>query len=1579
VNPVYRLIWNTCLGSWSVASELTAARGKRGRSSRGVLCGAALSVIAASTHAQTLPTGGEIAAGQGTIEPSGNTLTITQNSRNLVINWQQFNVGNDNVVNFAQADASAIALNRVLGSDPSEILGQINATGQVWLLNPNGVLFGQNSQVSVGGLVVSTLNLSDADFLSGRRTFNGESAGSVINHGNLTAQNGGYVALLGGRVSNQGLISARLGTVALGAGERITLDFAGDALLKVSVDQGALGALAENHQLIQADGGQVLMTARATSAVLDHVVNNTGIIEARTVERQGGVIKLLGGFEGGTVNVAGTLDASAPDGGDGGFIDTSGHKVSIDADARITTAAAAGTTGTWLIDPNDYRIAASGGDITGAALAAQLASNNIVIQSIDGADTNGNGDIFVNDAVSWGANTTLTLNAVRHIEVNAAITNSGSGKLVLRADMEGSGVGTVNFGGGLVSMTGGRTDLYYNPVSFTTPTDYSSNITGTRTAWMLVNDVNQLQAMNTNLAGVYALGRDIDASATSSWNAGAGFVPIGTSATRFTGMLDGLNHTITGLSILRPSTDHVGLFGVAGTAGVGGTTIRNVGLVDGNVSGNNRVGALLGWNVNAAVSNSYSTGAVNGSANVGGLIGYNDGPVSRSYATGTVSGSNEVGGLIGTNYDSVTNSYAAGAVSGVNMVGGLVGTNINVVSRSYATGAVNGVDQVGGLIGLHLMGFVSQSYASGAVSGSTKVGGLVGSRNDPITQSFWDTQTSGTAVGVGSGSSTGVTGLTTAQMMQQASFVGWNFTTDWWLSETNTRPFLRSEYSTTLVNAHQLQLMALDLNADYVLAADIDMSELTRASGLWNIATGFVPIGNVLYHFTGTFDGLNHTIHDLVINRPGEDLVGLFGYADGATISNVGLVGGDVTGFQTVGSLLAAGSSTTTVRNSYATGTVSGDSYVGGLIGATNGSVNDSYATGAVSSASWVGGLIGSAGGPVTNSYATGAVSGDWVAGGLVGGGPGSLSNSYATGAVNGISYLGGLAGTSTGTINDSYATGAVSGNDNLGGLVGSTFASAVSRSYSTGAVSGTDFVGGLIGFSEFGSVVSDSYASGAVSGNAKVGGLVGGNDISSVSNSYASGAVSGNAEVGGLIGINTGSVSQGFWDTQTSGMSTGIGSGTASGATGLTTAQMMQEGIFAAASWDIAGAGGSSAVWRIYEGQTRPLLRSFLAPLTVTVDDASKTYDGVAWGGGSGVAYAGFRAGESVADLLGAFAYEGTAQGARNAGSYTLRGSGQYSGQQGYDIEYVASTLTIDKRALTIGALGLDRIYDGTTAANVMLSDDRLSGDALTLAYAAAFGDKNAGEDKAVSVTSITVSGTDAANYTWNTTASTTADIARATLVVTGATAANRVYDGTTHATISGAALVGVFGTDAVTLTNATVGSFADKHVGTGKGVSTTMGLSDLDADNYTLTQPLGLSADISARQLLISAVGDDRTYDGSSLATVSLSDDRIDGDELSIDHGSAHFVDAAAGNDKRIDVLGIAVSGADAGNYLWNLGAQTVADIFPVGAPLALQAILPEIAPVTRSGYSLSQDFLLINRGIRLPDGFEKDAAQE
>jgi len=1641
MNHTYRLIWNEAAQRHVPASELTCCRSKRG--GRAVLVRYALLLAAAvlaagGDRAHAGPTGGTVITGQGTIKQTGDTTTVQQQSQNLSLDWQSFNIARSETVQFLQPSSTAVAVNRVIGSDPSHIYGHLSSNGQVFLINPNGVLFGRTAQVNVGSLVASTLNLTNSDILTGHYTFQSANSGSgaaaapasVINRGTITASEGGSVALLGGQVSNQGIISARFGTVALAAGSAITLDFNGNRLMNVQVDEGAAGALAENRQLIQADGGTVIMTARAYDALLNTVVNNTGVIEARTIQNQGGEISLLGGADGGTVSVDGTLDASAPDGGNGGLIETSGAHVHVADSARISTLATSGNSGTWLIDPADYTVAATNGDITGAALGANLQTGNVTILSTQGTvNASGSGDINVNDAVTWTSGTRLTLNAINSVNINAAITNTGSpagGGVTLRADTNAvcvagtASCGTVTFSGS-GHVTAAATDIYYNPAgshavadangngpSYSSPTDYATNVTGTINASMLVNDVNQLQAINTNQGGTYALGRDINASVTRGWNTGAGFVPIGSSTTRFTGRFDGQGHTISGLFINLPLQDDVGLFGMASNS-----TIRHVGLIGaditgskyvgalagstggiaddvyatsfsvtaldsyvgglvgynnsaltnayatGVIKGNNGVGGLVGFNANslsgvhaagtvtgndyvgglvgynnlqATITGAYATGTVTGHDSVGGLVGYNDTvPITGSYATGDVGGNNYVGGLVGYNwgalsssyasgsvngnsavgglagYDfisaTVSSSYATGSVTGATQVGGLVGWNRGTVNFSYATGSVAGGSAVGGLVGYNFGGQIQSTYATGRVTGNASLGGLIGTSSGSVTKSFWDTDTSGQS------SSAGGTGQSTANLLTQSTYTGWDFANTWFMVDGSTRPFLRSEYSTTINNAHQLQLMQLDLNANYTLANDIDMSELRRPSGLWNSSRGFVPIGSrPTAFFTGRFDGQGHTISGLFINLPRSNL-GLFGKTNNATIRHVGLIGADITGTQYYVGALAGETVGGIVDDVYATSvSVTGLSqYVGGLVGFNGSALSNAYATGAVSGSSYyVGGLVGYNSSPLSGVHATCTVTGgaDYV-GGLVGYSGQSTTGAYATGRVTGRDYVGGLVGLNLGdTIAGSYASGAVSGTNNVGGLVGANYRT-VSSSYASGSVTGTNNVGGLVGnnfTSSQPATVSDSYATGSVAGGSKVGGLVGLNS-GQVQSTYATGRVTGSTSLGGLIGKqSSGSVTASFWDTDTSGQSS------SAGGTGKTSRELQQLSTFS--NWSISGSGGSNAIWRIYEGYTAPLLRSFMTNLTVAVDNVSTTYNGTAQP--TSIAY---NAGGADRSLIFT---DNTSY--RNAGSYNL-GSRVYSNQQGYDISYSGGTMNIARANLTLTTQDVVKTYDGTTSANGVVAVasgtlyDSLAGGTF------AFTDKNAGTGKTVTVGGVTVNdGNGGNNYTVSYANNTTSTINAATLTVGGAVAAaDKVYDATRDASVSGGVLSGVIGSDSVNLRQS--GQFADKNVGTNKAVTATFSLTGADAGNYVLLEPTNLTASISKANLTVTGLAaSDKVYDTTTADTLTgtAKVTALGSDVVALSgKGVGSFAGKNVGNGKAVTVSGYTLTGADAGNY--------------------------------------------------------------
>ena len=332
MNRIYTTVWSHTLSAWTVVSETARSRGKRGATR---LAGALL--LAPAAALAQLPTGGQLAAGQATLSQNGSSLTVNQASDKLAIDWASFSIGQGHSVNFVQPGAASVALNRVLGSDVSVIQGALNANGQVFLVNPNGVLFTPTAQVNVGALVASTLDLRTEDFLAGRYSFAGNSLAAVQNQGSINAA-GGHVALVAAKIVNTGSLTADQGSVVLAAGSRVTLDFGGP--VSVEVDGGALGALIDNGGAIRADAGTVLLSARGLGSLSSTVINHSGVIEARSLGLGAdGVVSLLA--EQGGVAVSGRIDVSSSQ-HQGGTAVVSGDSVAIQSGARIDATGAAG-------------------------------------------------------------------------------------------------------------------------------------------------------------------------------------------------------------------------------------------------------------------------------------------------------------------------------------------------------------------------------------------------------------------------------------------------------------------------------------------------------------------------------------------------------------------------------------------------------------------------------------------------------------------------------------------------------------------------------------------------------------------------------------------------------------------------------------------------------------------------------------------------------------------------------------------------------------------------------------------------------------------------------------------------------------------------------------------------------------------------------------------------------------------------------------------------------------------------------------------------------------------------------------
>lgn len=353
----------------------------------------AIAIMAMSLHSssvQAMPEQGKVVAGEGEIaRPDEKTMVINQKTDRLALDWQKFNIAKDEKVHFDQNSKSAIALNRVVGDGRSIIDGSLSAKGHVFVINPNGVLFGKNSSVDVGGLVASTASVTDDDmrnFAQGKGDLGLQIAAgreaSVINAGTIKAE-GGLVALHATTVENTGAIANEGGQTVLAAAKNLSLAADTAGKLNFTVNGSLANAKALNSGTLQNDGGYLVMTAKSAGDLMSTVVNNTGVIEAKTLHANDKGEILLDGGESGQVEVSGTLDASGKEAGqsagsikvigqktvvndgtnllargaiDGGKIETSGDVLNLGDNLNIDAKGVNGKAGEWLLDPLEILI-----------------------------------------------------------------------------------------------------------------------------------------------------------------------------------------------------------------------------------------------------------------------------------------------------------------------------------------------------------------------------------------------------------------------------------------------------------------------------------------------------------------------------------------------------------------------------------------------------------------------------------------------------------------------------------------------------------------------------------------------------------------------------------------------------------------------------------------------------------------------------------------------------------------------------------------------------------------------------------------------------------------------------------------------------------------------------------------------------------------------------------------------------------------------------------------------------------------------------------------------------------------------
>jgi filamentous hemagglutinin family protein len=397
-----------------------------------------------------LPSHGVVTSGAASIGQSGANLTVNQTSSRAIVNWGSFSIGQGAGVTFDQPSASSAILNRVTGSMTSTIAGRLQANGQVYLVNPNGIAITKTGAVQVGGgFVASTLGIANNDFNNGNLNFVGKGASAgVSNAGSIAAAPGGFIGLLGGTVANSGVVSVPLGKVAMGSGEQATLNLTGDNFLQVAVPTNTKTAdgqaLIDVSGKVRAAGGSVQLKAATVAQAIRNAVNVPGELSVTSARASGGSI-ILGGGPGGDISVTGRLKASGRTAG--GTIAIGGHDVAL-RQAKLAAASAKGrggavtVTGTHAVSLASSLVNASGATGGGAIRI--------------GGDFHGASDLTSAQTTTIDSASTL----------NASATASGDGGTVaVWSDATTNFAGRIMATGGASSGNGGSVEVSANPAT----------------------------------------------------------------------------------------------------------------------------------------------------------------------------------------------------------------------------------------------------------------------------------------------------------------------------------------------------------------------------------------------------------------------------------------------------------------------------------------------------------------------------------------------------------------------------------------------------------------------------------------------------------------------------------------------------------------------------------------------------------------------------------------------------------------------------------------------------------------------------------------------------------------------------------------------------------------------------------------------------------------------------------------------------------------------------------------------------------------------------------------------------------
>lgn len=637
---------------------------------------ALISTAFAEPLANALPVGGVVVQGVATIDQSSNAMVIHQDTSKAIVNWQSFDIGAAARVNVIQPSSESVLLNRVVGNNPSQIFGSLDANGQVILINSHGILFGKDGSVNANAFTASTLDMRDADFMAGNyRYFSTGVNGEIVNQGGINAQQ--YVALIGASVINDGAINTRGGNVYLGAAEAITVPVSNSGRIRMELSPASINTAVENTRngVIVTQGGQVYIQA---SSLNDAVANISSAGKIDTSGTQAGSVNLLA--DAGVINVSGSIVANssgaANQGGDvfigrdsltgklasatdvsgatllsnKGFVETSGHALKVDGvlvnaanwlldpdNIDITGDAAAATTGYSKIKASDIANALNAGTSVTVSTTAASSANQPAYKDTAGTGAGsavtGDGNILISSAIvkSGANNASLSLLADNGIVMNARIGRASAdsisaGKLDLTMTASGNASLSTNSKGitlsNVIDANGGLVRL-----SGTTKNTLNGSWNSDNTAYsgIIFNSNSGIKAATYEVTGIQ--------NAPTSWSlAGVIFNGSNISLTSTTGnsfvrgTKDSVNASLYGAGVHFRNDSALTVTTGSGTSVISGTTVRistsgnNVGITS---NGNVTIGSLT-------ENMSIRAGTINAASGTLSILGsfvelYNDG------------------------------------------------------------------------------------------------------------------------------------------------------------------------------------------------------------------------------------------------------------------------------------------------------------------------------------------------------------------------------------------------------------------------------------------------------------------------------------------------------------------------------------------------------------------------------------------------------------------------------------------------------------------------------------------------------------------------------------------------------------------------------------------------------------------------------------------------------------------------------------------------------------------------------------------------------------------------------------------